>query len=383
MKTILLFTDFSSGYSQNLLKGFVQYSTEFELSWVFYRMPLAYRELHGDDGVALWAKQWKADAVIALLDDVNLDVLNQLEIPIVTLNRKHAINGCNIDGDYFGTGVMAAEFFVKRGFSHFAWYGLKHAIWSRKRAVGFIRSLRKQGFTVSALNNAPLKNEYWSFDTAILGKWLLSLPKPVALFACDDYFASQIIETCRMYNIAVPDDIAVLGVDNDELICKISSPLLSSIVLDVQNGGYQAAGILRQLMDGEILQDSDIVIRPLWIETRKSTEKYVVDDKHIMKVIKYITENYSAPISVADIMKMVPLSRRILEQRFKNLMGTTIYQYLLRYRIEQFASLLIKTDKPIYELAKTCGLYGDYKNLRQTFRKFMKTTPQQYRKMTV
>ncbi|MDR1371426.1 MAG: DNA-binding transcriptional regulator [Dysgonamonadaceae bacterium] len=378
MKKILLLTDFSSGYSRSLLKGIVRYSNK-QGPWMFYRMPQYYRELYGDDGVVRWAKDWKADAIIAQLENVNLDKLNELGIPIIIQNYKERANKiCNITGDYFGTGEMAAGFFLNRGFSNFAYYGFKDMVWSRERADGFRSKVEKHGYTVSMLNNESYKTEQWSFDLNVLSDWLMSLPRPVALFACDDYFALQITETCKIYNIAVPGDISVLGVDDDELLCNISHPPLSSIVLDVETGGYMAAERLHQLMNHEITEAFDIVIPPIRIESRQSTEKYAVDDKYILKVIEYIKVNYARDISINDIIRSVPLSRRVLEKRFKEKMGTSVYQYLLLYRVELFSDLLIKTDRPLVDLALICG-FDDYKNVVRVFRKYKEITPLQYR----
>ena len=380
MKKILLLTDFSSGYSRSLLRGIVRYSMEHE-PWVFFRMPQYYRELYGDDGVVNWAKKWKADAIIAQLENVNINSISMLNIPVIIQNYKERVDRiCNITGDYFKTGEMAANFFLSRGFSNFAYYGFKDMIWSRERADGFKSQIEKAGFQVSVLNINAKKNEDWSFDATIVSDWLLSLPKPVALFACDDYFASQITEICKIYNIAVPDEISVLGVDNDDLICNISNPPLSSIVLDVEKGGYEAAHILHQLMNKEIEEANDIVIPPLWIESRKSTEKYVVSDKYILQTIDYIKKNYSHPISVFDILQLVPISRRIFEKRFKKEMGISIYQFILKYKMEQFSQSILKTDRSLFELAMECG-FEEYKNVTRIFQKYKGTTPVKYRKL--
>ncbi|MDR0713239.1 MAG: DNA-binding transcriptional regulator [Bacteroidales bacterium] len=380
MKKILLLTDFSSGYSRSLLQGIVKYSIEYG-PWVFYRMPMYYRELYGDEGVMRWAKKWKADAVIAQLNNIDGEKLHKLRIPVIIQNYKERTSKmCNITGDYIKTGEMAANFFIHRGFTNFAYYGFSDMIWSRERAEGFCRAVRKKGFTLSILNNNNRKNEQWSFNLETLSKWLLGLPKPVALFACDDYFASHITETCKIYNIAVPDEISVLGVDNDDLICNISAPPLSSIVLDVETGGYKAAAVLHQLMNKEISHAFDIVIPPSRLELRQSTEKFATQDKNVLQVIGYIRENFSKPVCVNDMMRLVPLSRRILEKKFKKEMGVSLYQYLLYYRIEQFARMLITTQKSLNELSIQCG-FDDYKNVSRLFRKFKSITPMQYKKL--
>ncbi len=378
MKKILLLTDFSSGYSRSLLTGIVNYSKDFG-PWAFYRMPLYYREVHGEKIVVEWAKKWKADAIVAQLRDIDMDTLLESEIPIIIQNYKNRHNQVsNITGDYFATGVMAADFFLKRGFYHFAFYGYEDTIWSRERAAGYKQTVEEHGYTLHFLNNNNVHDEQWSFNPLILSEWLLSLPKPIALFACDDYFALQITETCKMYNINIPNEISVLGVDNDELLCNISDPPLSSIVLDVENGGYKAGKLLHMLMNKEISQAQDIVINPVRIEYRESTEKYAIKDHHIEKVLQFVEDNYSKHLSISEIMKKVPLSRRVLEKKFKKELGMPIYQYVQSFRVEKFTELLLKSNLPLPEIAMLCG-FEEYKNVSRVFVKRKQMTPLQYR----
>ncbi len=379
MAKILLLTDFSSGYSRNLLKGIVRYSKEVG-NWSFQRMPLYYRMLYGENGVVEWAKKWQADAIIAQLSDVNIELLNDLNIPIIVQNyrdRNKAVS--NLTGDYFNTGVMAAKFFLNRGYRNFAFYGFKGAIWSRERADGYSHEIEKQGYKLAVLENDNKDKEEWSYNHTVLGNWLQSLPKPVALFACDDHFALQISETCNVYNINVPDDIAILGVDNDDLLCNISDPPLSSIVLDVENGGYNAGKLLHQLITKEITEPFNIVVNPLIIERRKSTEKYAVSDKNIRTILNYIEKNYANHLSVEELVKQVPLSRRVLEKKFKEETGESLYQYIQNYRIDQFTRLLITTDYSLFEAALQSG-FENYKNVSRIFRKYKALSPAEYRK---
>ena len=379
MAKILLLTDFSSGYSRNLLKGIVRYSKEVG-NWSFQRMPLYYRMLYGENGVVEWAKKWQADAIIAQLTDVNIELLNDLNIPIILQNyrdRNKAVS--NLTGDYFNTGVMAAKFFLNRGYRNFAFYGFKGAIWSRERADGYSHEIEKQGYKLAILENDNKDREEWSYNHTVLGNWLQSLPKPVALFACDDHFALQISETCNVYNINVPDDIAILGVDNDDLLCNISDPPLSSIVLDVENGGYNAGKLLHQLITKEITEPFNIVVNPLIIERRKSTEKYAVSDKNIRTILNYIEKNYANHLSVEELVKQVPLSRRVLEKKFKEETGESLYQYIQNYRIDQFTRLLITTDYSLFEAALQSG-FENYKNVSRIFRKYKSLSPAEYRK---
>ena len=380
MIKILLLTDFSSGYSRSLLENVVRYAREVG-PWAFYRMPLYFRELYGDEGVVEWAKKWGADAIIAQFSDIDLSVLNQLNIPIIVQNYKERSSGIsNLTGDYFGTGVIAANFFLHKGYKSFAYYGLTDTVWGRERGEGFKKIVSNKGYEVYEFNNRKrVPSEKWSFDVEQVSRWLLSLPKPIALFACDDYYALQITEVCKMYDISIPEEIAVLGVDNDKLLCNISDPQLSSIELDIENGGYEAGKLLHQFIEKKIIAPVDIIIKPVRIVPRASTERFAVSDRHIEQLLQYIDNNYQNPLSVDELTQIIPFSRRVLEKKFKRETETSVYQYLLDLRIEKFADLLITTDLPLIEAATRSG-FTDYKNISRIFTKAKEMTPLQYRK---
>jgi LacI family transcriptional regulator len=380
MIKILLLTDFSSEYSRNILKGVVKYSKEQE-GWTLQRMPLYYRMVYGEKGVLDWAKRWNADAIIALLNDVNVQLLNDLHIPVIVQNyRDRSRHVSNLTGNYFGTGVMAARFFLNKGYRRFAYYGFKGSVWSRERAEGFCDEIKKHDYPVCIFEDVPQDKEEWSYNLTEVAQWLVQLPKPIALFACDDQFALRISEACNIYGIKVPDDIAILGVDNDELLCNISDPPLSSITIDAVNGGYRAGQLLHQLINEEIPQPVNIVVEPLMIENRGSTDKYAVSDKYIRHILTYIDKNYAEPISVNDLVKQVPLSRRVLEKKFKAATGgDTLYQYIQNCRINAFKRLLLTSEDSLFDIAFRTG-FDNYKNVSRVFRKYNALSPAEYRR---
>ena len=381
MIKILLLTDFSSGYSRQLLQGVVAYSKQHG-PWVFYRMPIYYRELYGDKGVVEWAKKWKADAILAQLGGVNTKILNQLDIPIIVQNYKDRFqNISNLTGDYYQTGVKAADFFLKKGFKNFAYYGLTDTVWMRERGEGFrAEVLKNGGHFVSYEAQSSAEIDKWSFNPESVSAWLLRLPKPTALFACDDYYALQITEVCKMYSIDVPNEVSILGVDNDELLCNISDPNLSSIELDVINGGYEVGKLLHLFIQKKLTPPVDVVVKPVRIIERQSTKKFAVHDKFIEKLLVHIESQYMHPLSVDDLVATVPFSRRVLEKKFKEETSITIYNYILRLRIEKFCELLITTDLPLSEAACNAG-FNDYKNISRLFYKEKGITPFRFRKI--
>lgn len=378
MKKILLLIDYSSEFSRRILRGLIQYSKEHG-PWIFYRLPTYYQTLYGKEGILKWAKEWKADAIIARWDHEGTNLLESLDIPVVLQNykkRSHLFS--NLTGDYKGTGAMAANFFIKRRFHNFAFYGNKGVVWSGERAEGFRNEVEKWGGNYFCFETENLSGEQWSTSHIQLDEWLLSLPKPVGLFACDDSFALQISEICKINNIRIPEDISLLGVDNDELLCNLSDPPISSIVLDVEKGGYETGRLVDRLMKKERIEPFDIIIHPSRFELRKSTEKYNIGNEYISEVVEYIEANFTSDINIDGLTHLVPLSRRNLEIRFKEEMGTSIYQFILLCRIEYFAYLLLTTNRSLYDLALESG-FNDCKNISRIFKRVKGFTPMEYR----
>ncbi|ULB35589.1 MULTISPECIES: xylose operon transcription regulator XylR [Proteiniphilum] len=379
MNKILILIDYSSEFSRRLLKGLIQYSKEHG-PWIFYRLPAYYKTLYGEEGIVEWAKEWEADAIIARWDQEGANLLATLNIPILLQNYKErSPYFSNLTGDYIGTGQMAAKFFIKRRYRNFAFYGNKGVVWSRERAEGFWKEVEKAGGNYYYFESENLNGEQWSKSHIQLDEWLLSLPKPVGLFACDDSFALQVSEICKINNIKIPEDISLLGVDNDELICNLSDPPISSIMTDVEKGGYEAGRLIDRFIKREITEPFDIIIRPTRFELRKSTEKYDISNEYISEIVNFIEDNFTTDINIDSFSEMVPLSRRNLEVKFKDEMGISIYQFILSCRIDYFAHLLLTTDRTLFDLALESG-FNDCKNISRIFKKMKGCTPIEYRK---
>lgn len=375
MIKILLLLDYSSIFDRKLLKGIVEYSKK-NGPWIFYRLPSYYKKLYGEKGIMEWAKKWKADAIIGQLNNEGLNLSDKLNIPVILQNYHHrSIKYSNITGDYKGTGTMAANFFIKRMFTNYAYFGIKGVVWSDERMEGYKKKIKYSG------------GNYFSFECSTdkdkirkeVSEWLRNLPKPIALFCCDDEHALYISEICKLENINIPEDISLLGVDNDELICNISDPPISSIELEVEKGGYMVGKHIHQLIKNEVNDPFNIVINPIQIILRQTTEKHNIQDPYILKIVKYIESNYSSDLSIDKLITKYPFSRRNLEIRFKKAMKNTLYQYILNCRIERLAYLLIATELSLSELAIEVG-FKDYTNISRLFKKYKGCTPIEYRK---
>lgn len=378
---VILLLDFAEEYSKNLLKGIKAYAKE-SGKWLFCSMPLFHRETIGVAGILQWAKEWGAQGIIGqLYNDPEIDQLLDANIKVIAQDFKERFNNIpNITGGYFEAGEMAAEYFLKKGFTNFAFYGFKDIVWSRERATGFERRLEQAGFSVHYFEHTrPTADELWYYRPSALSLWLKSLPKPIALMACDDNQGQHITEACRLSHIRIPEDIAVLGVDNDEMICELSDPPLSSISLNAEKGGYQAARMMEEMILTDTCNCDDIYVGPLQIITRRSTDIYATNDVQVAASLKYIHNNLGKNLSVQDVLKVIPLSRRVLEKRFLECTGMPIYKYISTLRMEKFAEKILQTDHAIYEIALDLG-YEDSKNVARQFKQIYGCSPFVFRK---
>jgi LacI family transcriptional regulator len=380
MYKIILLIDFAEEYSKSLLKGIAQYSKA-NGPWVFCRMPLFQRETIGLEGILDWAKEWGADGIIGqFYNEEGIEKFTAAGIPVIAQDFKERFKVIpNITGAHKEAGEIGADYFLKKGFKNFAFYGFKDIVWSRERAEGFEERVAKAGHKVHYFERVmDRSSEIWYYKPSALSQWLKSLPKPIALMACDDNQGQHITEACRHSNIRIPEEVAVLGVDNDEMVCEFSDPPLSSIGQDAEKGGYDAAKLLHEMIKNGTTEFYDIIVRPTQIVTRQSTDIYATNDVLISTSLKYIHQNIEKNLQVNDIVKQVPLSRRALEKRFLDITGYPIYKYIFNLRIEKMCNKLLETNLTVFEIALDMGL-SDSKNIARQFKQIKGCTPIEYR----
>jgi LacI family transcriptional regulator len=286
----------------------------------------------------------------------------------------------NITGAYHDTGKLGAEYFLKKGFTNFAFYGFKNIVWSRERAEGFEERIKEAGYAVHYFEHKKSRSmDLWYYKASALSRWLQSLPKPIALMTCDDNQGLHITEAAKHAGIRIPEDVAVLGVDNDENMCYLSDPPLSSISMDIEKGGYEAAKLIQQMITGRTKKKYNIIVKPTHIITRASTDIYASGDEHIVNALKYIHLNIDKNLKVNHVLKEIPLSRRSMEKRFIQITGYPVYKYIYNLRIEKFIQKLVETDMTITEIALELGL-DNTKNISRLFKQIKGVTPLAYRK---
>ena len=380
MLRLLIISDFTEAFPSKLLSGIVRYSRRKE-QWVICRMPPAYKSLIGIPGVVKWAKDWGADAVIGQFeqnDDVGLFARNGI-VCVAQDFKQRFKNIPNITADYIGTGRMAARYYLERGFKHFGFFGFNHVCWSDERCEGFRKEVESAGIgaTVHIYNLQDI-DHLWYYERDKLREWLRSIPKPIGIMACDDNQGNNLVEACHSAGVKIPSEVSVMGVDNDELLCSLGSTALSSIYVDIEDGGYRTAELIEQLVTNPDIRVGDVVLRPIKVIERISTAAFATDDVQIQKAVKFIHQNYQKKISVSDVMEEVALSRRLLERRFKSVTGQTLYQYISDQKIRHFAEMLHDTNDQVVNIALSLG-ETDTKSISRRFKQIYGCSPVEWR----
>lgn len=376
---LLFITDFTEQFAYRLLRGILDYAHDTE-PWMVFKMPAEYKRQLGMDGVVDWALAHSIDVVIGQFDpDDDVTVFGRRGI--VALAQDYIVKFKeipNITADYDGTGAMAAKRFLSRGFQNFGFVGYGGVCWSDERCEGYRKEVEKAGFQLNVYDRQQISS-IWDFNMPDLSEWLLSLPKPIAIMACDDNQGNIVIQACNACGIKVPSEVAILGVDNDEILCNMSVPALSSIDVDIERGGYEAARLAAMMIYHPTHEWEDIVLRPMNIVTRTSSNVFATRDQAVLKALQYIGENIERKIDVSDVLAQVPLSRRLLEQRFAKETGTTIYQYITAFRMDRFAQLLLSSNDSIANIAARME-EPDTKSISRRFQAVKGCTPSEFRR---
>ena len=379
---VVLLIETSRAYGRGLLCGIGKYS-RLHGPWVFYREPQFYFKRSGSREMMLSnLKKWNANGVIARVPDIEkTKEIVSLGLPTVVSVHFNDIvpNLPNIVTDDKKIGQMVAEHLLERGFKNFAFYGGEETFFCRGRRESFCKAISQAGFFVQIYRGSKKGGEKVENELSALAKWLDGLPKPIGVMACTDDDSQRIAEECKMAGIHVPEEVAVIGVDNDTLVCALSDPLLSSVALNTERAGYEAAELLDKMMKGEKSAVKTIIVHPLHIVTRQSSDILAIEDKEVAEAVRFIREHSRQPIQVSDVVEDVPLSRRVLEQRFRRVLGRSILDEIKRVRIEQIRRLLVETNMSVSDIAATLG-YSSVDHIARYFREEMKMSPLMYRK---
>ena len=377
MIKILLLTDYSQESERRLLNGFVKY-TDTQGGCIFYPMShLISKTKDNSMEIIRMARKFKVDAIIGLWHNINIEEAKKLGIPIFLRTYKKVYNEFPmLTGHYKEFGAYAANFFINQNFSNYAFIGMKDILWSISRYEGYSEQIH----TTKKTETARYDVENFQNEIEAISKWLSSLPKPVAMLACNDFMARQVTEICQLQGIKIPEEISLLGVDNDEFMCNISSPTLSSIKLNFEKHGYDIAQTLFKMIQEKRIWPARIPVEATGVVERMSTNRKIIADPYIREIVDFINRNYTQEIDVKKLTSFIPLSRRAIELKFKKEMYPhTITSYMLKLRLDHFSRLLENSDLPISTAADKAG-FVDSSNFSTLFKKHKGMTPSEYRK---
>ncbi len=381
---VILLIETSREAGRGLLRGIAKYS-RLHGPWMFYREPPVYIECADRKRNLQHLRNWKPDGVITR-DTENVEEILSFGLPtiIASVTGKEFPGVPNII-DCDTVGKIGAEYFLERGFRNFAYCGFEGYTWSDKRAEGFISRIAQAGFKTNLYRQPKSRTKRkWENEQVLVADWLKSLPKPVGLMTCGDTRSQHIIDACRLAGLHVPEEVAVLGVDNDELVCTLSDIPLSSIALGTEGAGYEAAELLDRLMSGKFIRrggktaKSQIILQPTHVVTRQSTDILAIEDKEVAAAIRFIQQHAKDNIQITDVANEVAMSYRTLYRRFRRALGRTVHDEINRIRIEQITQLLLQTNLSIKQIALSLGY--DVANINRSFRKLKGMSPLQFRK---
>ncbi|MCH6254920.1 DNA-binding transcriptional regulator [Puniceicoccaceae bacterium K14] len=319
---------------------------------------------------------WNGDGIITSLNnnDRIVQFINEANVPVVDISSwREDVEVPRVTADNFNIGEVAAEHFLEMGHHNFAWFALSLNPVGKERYEGFRVSLKDAGFDLTRIDKSRAQ------DGPTIVSRLLELPKPCALFCKSDYDAAWICDLCYNSNIKVPEQIAVLGVDNNELICQNQSIPLSSINHNLERIGYEGAAMLESLMNNDTHHIDRKLIKPDGITIRRSTNSLVVTDPLVSETLTYLEKNLHRPISTDDIAEAFGTTRKKIETRFRQQLHSTIRDKLIRMRIEKSKMMLKEGAKPIEDIAALTG-FCHASHFSNTFKKLTGMAPTSYKR---
>ena len=370
-------------YGRNICEGVAAYAQERGLDW----------DLEFVDSRAVGGRGGYAGfdgAIVRVVDDRTAARLAALRRPVVDVFCRKAHEGIvGVDCDHVAIAKLAGRHFVTRKFTHFAFCGYDGAHYSDVRRDVFVRYVRHNHYAcdcyrtprgvMKSFDDDVIQNERIKFgaDARQLRSWLERLPKPCAVFCCQDLRAYQVIGLCREAGIAVPNDIAVLGVDDDHMICSFSTPKISSVDPDAFAVGWTAAETLDRLMKGERVRGI-LSVPPKDIVVRASTEVYPYDPPWISDALVFIRKNVARSVNAADVFAHLGLSHTVVERTFRKVLGTTLQREIMKARVEEAQHLLRTTELPANEIGFRCG-FKSSQYFSRSFAAFAGCPPQKFR----
>lgn len=374
LKHVAILVESSLSVSRNILRGVRRYISENQ-SWSVF--------LETGGKIPHWLSSWHGDGILARSYGQQMaDIIAATGLPAVEVRSSQSTSRLPFVGaDDAELGQLAAQHFLERGFRQFGGYAIQNESFVRKRYEGFCDAVTARGHECRFFEQPDFdqRARSWNRSQKLLIAWLHELPKPCGIFACTDRFGLWLLETCHLSGIAVPEEIAVVGVGDDESLCEMAVPPLSSVHSAGARIGYQAAALLDRLMAGEPAPAEPILIPPIAVTTRASSDITAIKDEFVARALKFMRAHILNGIQVSDVVEAAQIGRRSLERRMRHAIGRSIQEELLRLRLNIARELLVDTDMTLERIAHRIG-FSHSQYLSHVFRQTYGITPGQYRR---
>lgn len=378
-RRVALVVESSGASGCAILRGIARYAREHG-PWSFDHEPG-----HWPEALPPWLRRFRGDGVIARVRNRRMAAtLTRLRVPVVDVQCSLAgLDIPLVQVDDEAVARLGAEHFLQRGFRHFGFCGIDGPVWAERRAAAFVAALAKAGRTCSVYEFRPPKTQAWfsEGERANLARWMCKLPRPAAIMAANDRTAHRLLEAARRAGLMVPEEVAVLGVDNDETVCEICDPLLSSIIPVHDQVGYRAAELLDRMIDGAPAPAEPLFLKPNEVVVRRSSDTLAIEDPDVAAAVRFIWEQACRGIGVEDVARHVALSYSTLKRRFHKSLARSIHAEILRVRLERVRELLSATDLPLARVAEVTG-FEHQEYLGAVFKARTGKTPLEYRRET-
>ncbi len=382
-RRVLLIIESSRAYGRGCLSGIAAYIRAHE-PWQVLHLERSLVE-----ALPAVLRSWRGDGILARIETPQMvRAIRSMRLPTVDLRGAHELPGMAVlDTDSTACARLAVNHFLERGFRNLAYCGFPGLDFSDKRSQAFERCARSADCPPAIFERPeepPSRLDTISREThgethiAEITAWLLALPRPVGVFACNDVRGRQVLQAASQADLQVPDEVSVLGVDNDIVVCDLSNPSLSSIEPDTHRIGYRGAEILDRMIAGEPAPRGPVLAPPVGIIPRRSTEAVAIDDEQIVRAIRFIREHACENIGVEDVVQAAMVSRATLERRFAQYLRRTPRCEIERVRLERVRRLLTETDYTLAHIAELTA-FRSASHLATVFRRRTGATPGAYR----
>jgi LacI family transcriptional regulator len=369
--------DYDLHYCRCVLRGIKDYAVA-KPGWVFLSAvadPKAVKALCGRPLDGLIAQVWSRPLA---------EVVAALKRPLVNVSRAlFDLPFPRVGVEEGQVGAVVARHFLERGLRHFAFVGCPNYHYSVEREAGARQALASAGYPlrsyqVSTRMLLAYRTRPWTQDGKLL-RWVRALPKPVGLFASNDLCGAQLSEVCHEAGLHMPEQVALVGVDNDDLFCELARPSLSSVAIPAERIGYEAAALLDRLLAGARPPRRPLLLPPVRLVARQSSDVVALDDAEVAAALRVIRAHAHVPLGVADVLREVPVSRRALERRFRHALHRGLGDEIRRVHVERAKELLASTELPVAGVAERSG-FSSSSHLCVVFRQETGLTPTAFRR---